>query len=81
MLVEKSKQLDIIKKVLGGTSVNVGGDGGDGTKRKVADEGQGSQKGQNKGIVEAKFMAGGKVKDVEVGDTHCDPCTWTSLLL
>ena len=32
-LVKKSKQLDMIKKVLGGTSVNVCGDGGDGTKR------------------------------------------------
>ena len=74
MLVEKSKQLDIIKKVLGGSSVNVGGDGGDGTKRKVADEGQGSQKGQKKRRVEVKFMGGEKVKDVQVGDTHCQPC-------
>ena len=74
MLVEKSKQLDMIKKVLGGTSVNVGWDDGDGTKRKVADEGPGSQKGEKKRRVEAKFMGGEKVKDVEVGDTHCDPC-------
>ena len=47
MLVEKSKHLDMIK-VLGGSTVNVGGDG---TNRKVSDEGQGSQKWQKKRTV------------------------------
>ena len=55
-LIEKSRQLEMIKKVLGGQTVNLpaGGGGGDG-KRKVADEGQGSQKGQKKRRVEGKF--------------------------
>ena len=48
-LIEKSRQLGMIKKLLGGQNVNLpaAAGGGDG-KRKVADEGQGSQKGQKK---------------------------------
>ena len=64
----------MIKEVLVGTSVNAGRDSGYGTEKKVADEGQGSQKGQKKRRVQAKFMGGEMVKEVEVGDTHCDPC-------
>ena len=45
-------------------------------REKVADEGQGSQKGakEEKSRVAVQFMGGEKVKDVEIGDIHCDPC-------
>ena len=48
-----------------------------GSKKKVADEGQGSQKGQKKRRVEVKFEGAEKVKDVEVGDVTCDICNLT----
>ena len=74
-LIEKSRQLDMIMKVLGGQSMNVSSAGGAGDgKRKVADEGQGSQKGQKKRRVEGQFEGTEEVKDVEVGDVECDIC-------
>ena len=57
-------------------NVSSAGGAGDGN-RKVADEGQGSQKGQKKRRVEGQFEGAEEVKDVEVGDVECDICNLT----
>ena len=49
----------MIKEVLVGTSVNAGGNCGDGTEKKVAEKGQGYQKGQKKRRVQAKVHGRG----------------------
>ena len=68
-LTECEKQLETIKTVLGG-----GGNGSFNQWKSQVDEGQGSQKGQKKRMMEMPFEGAEKVKDIEMGDLCCELC-------